>query len=345
MSLATRCTSCGTVFRVVQDQLKVSEGWVRCGRCDEVFNALEGLFDLEREPPATGVPLPAASSAQKPGPDVHRAAMGHDDHDWAHTSPAEDWHTSPPDRMGADLLSTRPGDQGSPPRHTGASARDEAMEFSNARWDAELLTDVAAQETQIAQHELDEQISEYEEDDDATRIMPQHTPEFLRHADRQARWQRPHVRALLSLATLLLLGGLALQMTHHFRDAVAVRWPQTQPLLQEWCAATRCTLEAPRRIDDIAVESTTLARASATSDAFRLSVNLRNRGSLPLSLPSVDLKLTDGNGALISRRMLSPRDFATTVTALAPGSDTTLQLLLSTGNQAVTGYTVEVFYP
>ena len=49
MSLATRCTSCGTAFRVVQDQLKVSEGWVRCGRCDEVFNALEGLFDLARD--------------------------------------------------------------------------------------------------------------------------------------------------------------------------------------------------------------------------------------------------------------------------------------------------------
>ena len=48
MSLATRCTACGTAFRVVQDQLKVSEGWVRCGRCDAVFNALEGLFDLER---------------------------------------------------------------------------------------------------------------------------------------------------------------------------------------------------------------------------------------------------------------------------------------------------------
>ena len=50
MSLATRCTSCGTAFRLVQDQLKVSEGWVRCGRCNEVFNALEGLFDLAREP-------------------------------------------------------------------------------------------------------------------------------------------------------------------------------------------------------------------------------------------------------------------------------------------------------
>ena len=51
MSLATRCTACGTIFRVVQDQLKVSEGWVRCGRCDDVFNAMEGLFDLDRDSP------------------------------------------------------------------------------------------------------------------------------------------------------------------------------------------------------------------------------------------------------------------------------------------------------
>ncbi|TAK81814.1 MAG: DUF3426 domain-containing protein [Aquabacterium sp.] len=60
MSLATRCTQCGTIFKVVQDQLKVSEGWVRCGRCHEVFNALEGLFDLERDPP------PARRQAARP---------------------------------------------------------------------------------------------------------------------------------------------------------------------------------------------------------------------------------------------------------------------------------------
>jgi len=52
MSLATRCSTCGTAFRIVQDQLKVSEGWVRCGRCNAVFNALEGLFDLGRDAPA-----------------------------------------------------------------------------------------------------------------------------------------------------------------------------------------------------------------------------------------------------------------------------------------------------
>lgn len=46
-ALATRCPACGTVFRVVPDQLRVSDGWVRCGRCAEVFNAPESLVDLD----------------------------------------------------------------------------------------------------------------------------------------------------------------------------------------------------------------------------------------------------------------------------------------------------------
>ena len=50
MTLATRCTACGTIFRVVQDQLRVSNGWVRCGRCNEVFNALEGLYEIYTRP-------------------------------------------------------------------------------------------------------------------------------------------------------------------------------------------------------------------------------------------------------------------------------------------------------
>ena len=59
--LATRCSACGTVFRVVPDQLRVSEGWVRCGRCAEVFNALEGLVDLE-----TGLPRPTVGAGLAP---------------------------------------------------------------------------------------------------------------------------------------------------------------------------------------------------------------------------------------------------------------------------------------
>ncbi|MEO7161082.1 MAG: DUF3426 domain-containing protein [Polaromonas sp.] len=39
MSLVTRCPACTTMFKVVADQLKVAQGWVRCGHCGAVFEA------------------------------------------------------------------------------------------------------------------------------------------------------------------------------------------------------------------------------------------------------------------------------------------------------------------
>lgn len=65
MSLATTCTHCGTCFRVVQDQLRVSEGWVRCGHCQQVFNALESLFDLDA--PNEPIALPPSSATPARG--------------------------------------------------------------------------------------------------------------------------------------------------------------------------------------------------------------------------------------------------------------------------------------
>ena len=39
MSQVTRCPACKTMFKVVADQLKIAQGWVRCGRCGVVFDA------------------------------------------------------------------------------------------------------------------------------------------------------------------------------------------------------------------------------------------------------------------------------------------------------------------
>jgi predicted Zn finger-like uncharacterized protein len=47
VSLATRCPACGTTFKVVQDQLRISDGWVRCGRCSEIFDGNENLQSAE----------------------------------------------------------------------------------------------------------------------------------------------------------------------------------------------------------------------------------------------------------------------------------------------------------
>jgi predicted Zn finger-like uncharacterized protein len=47
MSLVTTCPSCGTVFRIVREQLDASSGWVRCGHCMDVFDAKSQFSDLE----------------------------------------------------------------------------------------------------------------------------------------------------------------------------------------------------------------------------------------------------------------------------------------------------------
>lgn len=73
MSQTTRCPHCATAFRVVADQLRVSDGWVRCGHCQEVFDALQSLRQPVRPPPdgpqlaqEEGEPIPAFLRAPEP---------------------------------------------------------------------------------------------------------------------------------------------------------------------------------------------------------------------------------------------------------------------------------------
>jgi predicted Zn finger-like uncharacterized protein len=79
MSLITRCPACGTMFKVVTDQLKVSQGWVRCGHCADVFDASKHLLPREA---SIAEPTPIAPKAtvdvdnSSPGEAASPAASG-----------------------------------------------------------------------------------------------------------------------------------------------------------------------------------------------------------------------------------------------------------------------------
>jgi predicted Zn finger-like uncharacterized protein len=326
MSLATRCTSCGTVFRVVQDQLKVSEGWVRCGRCNQVFNALEGLFDLERDAPVESWQPPAVSPSPKPVPTGAGSASAPAEH------VDEGADASLVDKIDAQLLSPRRTGFGALASLAPAERRHE--DFADARFDTELPSDSDRAPL------LDRLDPEPASDDGPADVAP----EFVRQAEREARWRGSRVRGGLVAAAALLGVGLVLQAGHHFRDRFAAQSAPARTALLAWCGLAGCTVGAPRRIDDVSVESTSLTKASAP-DAFRLSVVLRNRAATLLAVPWIDLSLTDAAGVLVARRALSPQDLRAASTALAGGSELPLQVTLSAGTSRVTGYTVEVFYP
>lgn len=73
-TLATRCNACGTEFRVGEEQLLASDGWVRCGRCNAVFDATEMLFDADTGG-AVRLVLPAAGAAGLPAADPGPGAV------------------------------------------------------------------------------------------------------------------------------------------------------------------------------------------------------------------------------------------------------------------------------
>lgn len=411
MSLATRCTSCGTVFRVVQDQLKVSEGWVRCGRCAEVFNALEGLFDLEgasgpmglpREPvhapsPAAGavdihldfgtaLPSPPAAPAS-PFEAAFEAGFAADlSPGFPAPSPPPALPPPPPPRFVAPVLpppppappppapppaleqapaAAEPATHDAPSAVMAAAAQDTAADSraadslvpSHADWPADSQTDSRSGESGFGRSTVGPASSQYPIDlvvDSAVpdSALPSHgfqptgsSAGFLRRAAQAAQWERPRVKRALMVLAALLGCILVLQVAVHQRDSVAARWPGSTPLLAALCSMFGCSIDAPRALDAMVVESSGLQRIDG-APLYRLQVSLRNRASTPVLSPSLDLTLTDVRGETIARRALGPADFgAAAPRRIAPGGEWPINAVLDLGDVRVAGYNVDLFYP
>lgn len=109
MSLTTQCPACRTTFKIVPDQLKISDGWVRCGHCSDVFDATRYL-EGEVSDPVSVVPPPAAPVApgtrapvaRPPAPSPGASRNDDEDEDG-------DWLLAPRPRNGPD---SRQGDSG-----------------------------------------------------------------------------------------------------------------------------------------------------------------------------------------------------------------------------------------
>lgn len=73
------------MFRVVPDQLRISDGWVRCGQCGEVFDASQRMVEQQPEaPPEPAVDTQAATSDPLP---AKRAAVAVAPNDAARSEP------------------------------------------------------------------------------------------------------------------------------------------------------------------------------------------------------------------------------------------------------------------
>jgi len=345
-SLATRCPACSTVFRVVPDQLRVSGGWVRCGRCSEVFDATLSLVDMETGAPrrwADEMPRPAAAPSAVPERPVAPVASA--------ARPAD----SRPAGLGLAPLAPAEPELGLEPEPTPPPAPEPEAEAnpepapSTPAPAADLPVTAAAapQEEPEADLPADTPPATPTPPPPAAAEEAANLPSFVKRAQRAERWRQPRWRAALAALAVLGILGLAGQIAHAYRDLVAARYPQTRPLLERACGLLGCRVEPARAIDALAVESSGLLRVEK-SGVYRLSLSLRNRAGIEVAVPALELVLTDVQGRLIARRVLLVSELGAKVSTIDAGAELPLQATLQAGlpaGEPVAGYTVELFYP
>ena len=340
MSLITRCPACGTMFKVVTDQLKVSQGWVRCGQCTEVFDAAANLLPRHATPRAATrlvlTPEAAPEDLQAPdgSPSTQAVQTLQDAGDSAPVVPtpepiAEPLAESPVEPLAnmanSPLLPAFPSDADEMPPDSGA-------DFDPASWKqalqerqqgaAQLPPDTSGDRQALLHTPTADQAdsnAHYTADSDFAEADAAPDVSFVRDARRKAFWRRPVVRWVLGLLLLVLLAVLALQWVMQRKDTLTATEPRLAPLLQMLCRQLGCEIVAPRHIEALVIDSSTFKKLGP--DVYRLTFALKNTGVTFLEIPSLEVTLTDTQDQAVVRRVLTPAQFGASGATLAGQSE------------------------
>jgi hypothetical protein len=365
------------MFKVVTDQLKVSQGWVRCGQCAEVFDASMNLLPGETaslppsafvadEVPVAPQALPQSRNVQEPEalqplPNPNAPA----EPEWA------------PARLFADRVPLVPlAPAGSEPDD--AALRSSAADFDPAGWKRALhdrqQDETGARHVDTPSPDMPPRLpelvrTEAAEDESgfgpADRAEPEESPDvsFVRDARRKAFWKKPWVRGSLALLSLGLLAALLMQWVLQQKDSLAALEPRLAPLLQALCSHLQCEIRPPRHIESLVIDGSSFNRIGP--DAYRLGFTLKNTGSIALEMPSLEVTLTDTQDQAVLRRVLLPAQFGASTATLAARSELAGAVSMKVsgdGNRAlapssspsssepsaplrVAGYRILAFYP
>jgi predicted Zn finger-like uncharacterized protein len=372
MSLITRCPSCGTQFKVVPDQLKISHGWVRCGHCAEVFDASQRLekapqaaqtaaeSTADGDQTATTLVAPREENTLVTGDfDATTAPLP------AAAAPAQD--ATPPQDTAPSPLRPQPRELSATSLPSFADELAALAERSNhpSRWPKGQSNSRFELESVLEWADSAPKPAREEESDDpfADSLPGENSKEqhaalsqlsFVRQAKRKAFWRRPVVRVFSVLICLALAALLAAQVAVHRRDQWAATQPELKPYLVQLCAQVGCQIKPLQQIESIAIDSSSFnkARSDARQETYTLSFVIKNNATMPLAAPALELTLTDTQDSPVLRRTLAPAEYGARSELITANSELNSSVALAVSTSAgglppgrVAGYRLLAFYP
>ncbi len=374
MALATRCPACATIFRISTAQAAAKGGMVRCGQCRNVFNSLDALVrvedldivdeaavEVEHEPaafaasPTLRVP---ASAFDDPSLDdaSHEASREASDSGFRDSevsgvlaslsAPTEDHSTTHewwmPDPAGRREPSATPR----PPTSLHDPSPTAAISRASMAGDGAIADPPFGDAPPATVQSEPATPTAWAGPDDGTGPVFMQPPRYAEPASRAARW----TWGTLSFFALLLLLGQGVYLE---RDELAARWSPCKPWLVAACTKLGCKVDYPTRLDSITIESATIQTPAPEADLYVLNALLRNRDTIDVRYPYLELVLTDLEDRPVLRRVLRPEDYATLApdgrTLASPGfaaqSELPVRLTFELNDLKFAGYRLDRFYP
>lgn len=359
MSLITSCPACATRFKIVPDQLKISDGWVRCGTCSEVFDASKRLEDPQPDLPAgmTHVPVLVETIEPAPAKKEHPPAA----------APAYPFAPATPPKPEPAQTQYNAG----PPPASPAEQQAEQVHHELAVYPGETpvrMEPIADLQSSLEPGPLESEISPgfasgaasvtasviHSEPNSDEDINPSPDElQFVKQARRAAMWKKPWVRIVLALLVLLLGATLALQYAVHERDKLAARNPQTRELLTGLCQWLQCEIRPLRDPEAIVIESSRFQKgigADNGTEVYQLAVQLRNRADHAVAWPALELSLTGTSEQAMIRVVLDANKYAPADSPdIAAGREYSANIFIkldtASAGGRVSGYRLLAFYP
>jgi len=332
MSLLTRCPACTTLYRVVPDQLRISDGWVKCGQCSEIFDASKHLMDtgdlmppttateqIPDEPQASSQPLPAANQ-------------------WAvdeTPTTLEPEESAVPAQVDPPLVASEV-----------AEVTDDAVVASNSNALQDTLPDDTAASPRVRWDDTPKTLNVTQEPiPTVERKDP--VPSFLIQASTRSPWKKPLTRAALLLAAVLLCLTLFGQWLYVEKDRLAAQYPEMKMTLDQFCTLSNCTVMPFRQIESLSVDSVGFTQLG--KETYRLNFVVKNASALPLSMPAVELSLTDAQDQPAYRRVFNSTELGSNNQVISAGAEWAASAVLKVNSETtekpVRGYRLLIFYP
>jgi predicted Zn finger-like uncharacterized protein len=355
------------MFKVVPDQLRISEGWVRCGQCGEIFNASQNLVAGEppsERPPAAPTPVPmppppapapepALAPGQPPEPPGVGAAtverQAFEQKVWDLEPAPEDLLPGPPaPDTSAQTVAVHASDTKVPapptyvPMEPVWAEEPHAPDTRGITADALSQADAPTTSAEPAPVTNAHAGSRFTDDDTQEPALS-----FMQQ-DRDTRfWGRRPVRLALVALALLLTVVLAAQVMVQERNRLVLLEPASRPVIQALCRLAGCEISALRQIESVVIDSSSFGRLR--TDAYRLAFSLRNQAPIDIAMPAIELSLTDTQDQALIRRVILPSEYGAPGAVLAAGADWSGTLAMNVrpgaGTERIAGYRLLAFYP